>query len=81
MKSTGLSDFLKNNKIDQVFIVGLATDYCVKFTAFDAVAEGFETYVFIDGTKAVNLQPGDYEKAIRQMQTKGIKILESSEIK
>jgi nicotinamidase/pyrazinamidase len=80
LKSTGLSEFLKDNKVGQVFIVGLATDYCVKFTAFDAVSEGFETYVIIDGTKAVNLQAGDYEKAIRQMQTKGIKILESSEI-
>ena len=80
LKSTGLSDFLRDNNVTQVYIAGLATDYCVKFTAFDAASEGFQTFVIVDGTRAVNIHPGDYEKAIQQMLANGIKVLKSDEI-
>jgi len=80
LKATGLVDYLREIKVDGVFIVGLATDYCVKFTALDAVAEGFETYVIEDGTKAVNLQPGDDNNAIKEMKQAGVKIISSSEL-
>jgi nicotinamidase/pyrazinamidase len=77
---TGLNDYLKNVKVTQVFIVGLATDYCVKFTAIDAVESGFETTVIADATRAVNLQKGDYEKALDEMRTKGVRVALSNSI-
>lgn len=71
-KSTGLSACLKNLKAGEVTIVGLATDYCVKFTALDAVAEGFKTTLVPDATRAVNLQPDDFDKAVREMADAGV---------
>jgi nicotinamidase/pyrazinamidase len=80
LKSTGLGDYLKANNVDEVYIVGLATDYCVKFTALDSVAEGFKTYVIADGTRAVNLQPDDYDKAIIEMTETGVKVIDSTDL-
>ncbi len=60
--------------------MGLALDYCVKFTAMDARDLGFETFLVVDATRAVNLSPKDGENAIREMQEKGIKIILSQEI-
>lgn len=80
LKSTGLGDYLKANYVDEVYIVGLATDYCVKFTALDSVAEGFKTYVIADGTRAVNLQPDDYDKAIMEMTETGVKVIDSRDL-
>lgn len=80
LKSTGLSEYLKDNRIDKVFIVGLATDYCVKFTALDSVQEGFKTFVIEDAVRAVNLKPGDSEKAFQVMVDSGVRIISSDEI-
>ena len=79
-KDTGLNDYLKTKNVTEVFIVGLATDYCVKFTAIDAAECGFKTSVIADATRAVNLQPNDGEKALEEMRQKGIHILNSSDI-
>ena len=80
LKSTGLGDYLKANNVDEVYIVGLATDYCVKYTALDSLEEGFETYVIADGTRAVNLQPDDYDRAIKEMTEAGVKIIDSRDL-
>jgi nicotinamidase/pyrazinamidase len=80
-KSTGLSDYLKSLEVNEVYIAGLAADYCVKFTALDAVQENFRTHLFIDATRAVNLQADDFEKAIQAMKEKGVDILKSPDIK
>lgn len=77
---TGLGDFLKEKGIKTVFVAGLALDYCVKFTALDAVSLGFETYLIADATRAVNLQPTDGELAIREMESAGVKIIKSNEL-
>ena len=79
-KSTGLDQYLKNLGVQQVYVVGLATDYCVKFTATDAAELGFETIVIRDATKAVNLREGDDERAFEEMKSKGIQVLNSSEL-
>lgn len=79
-KATGLGDYLKAKGVTKVFLVGLATDYCVKFSALDAVALGFETYVVVDACRGVNLQPQDVEQALVEMQQKGVKLLNSSEV-
>ncbi|MTI30336.1 bifunctional nicotinamidase/pyrazinamidase [Xanthovirga aplysinae] len=70
-KSTGLSEFLKERNIDQVVVVGLATDFCVKYTALDALKEGFKTTIVKEATRAVNLNVQDYEKAIAEIEQKG----------
>ncbi len=80
-KSTGLAGYLKSHGVEEVYISGLAADYCVKFTALDALKEDFKTFLFIDATRAVNLQADDFEKAIREMKNKGVHILKSTDFK
>jgi nicotinamidase/pyrazinamidase len=77
-KATGLGDFLKNKGVTEVYILGLAQDYCVKYTALDAVDLGFTTYVITDGTRPVNLHATDGENALREMQSKGVHLIHSS---
>jgi nicotinamidase/pyrazinamidase len=72
---TGLSSYLKENGVDEIYVCGLATDYCVKFTVLDGISEGFKTYLFSDATKAVNIHPNDYELAIKEMKKAGVSIL------
>jgi nicotinamidase/pyrazinamidase len=79
-KDTGLNEFLKDLHVDEVYVVGLATDYCVKYTAMDAAELGFRTYVISDATKAVNLHKDDSETALREMREKGISIIDSESI-
>ncbi len=79
-KTTGLSTYLKNEGIKTVFVMGLATDYCVKFTTFDAIDEGFDTYLIVDGCRGVELNPGDVSAALEQMQSVGVKCVQSDKI-
>jgi nicotinamidase/pyrazinamidase len=71
---TGLDDLLRRRGVERVVVVGLATDYCVKETALDAVGHGFPTTVLTDAIRAVDLQPGDGEGAIEAMRAAGIKM-------
>jgi len=77
-QATGLDDFLKEQGVDTVSIMGLATDYCVKFTALDAADLGLNTKLILDGCRGVDLQPGDSAQAIDEMMTRGIEIIEST---
>ena len=79
-KSTGLGDYLKHEKVTDVYLAGLATDYCVKYSALDAVHLGFKTHVIIDGCRGVELKPGDTKKAIEEMRKAGVEILTSDEL-
>lgn len=72
---TGLEDFLRYHDIQLVEIVGLALDYCVKFTALDAVNAGFVTCLHFNGTKAVNVKPDNSKNAIYDMLERGVTIL------
>ena len=78
--SANLAAFLKKEKVDELYVAGLATDYCVKATALDADKNGFETFVVEDAVAAVNVKPGDGEKALKQMSRAGITLISSSEI-
>jgi len=60
--------------------MGLATDYCVKATALDARELGFETWVIEDGSRAVELRPGDGDRALAEMRAAGVTIVESGAI-
>lgn len=76
-KATGLGDFLKARGVTDLFIAGLATDYCVKFTSLDAVPLGFRTHVIADACRGVNLQPGDVAAAIAEMKQAGVQVADS----
>jgi nicotinamidase/pyrazinamidase len=72
---TELEALLREHGAERVVIVGLATDYCVKATALDAVALGFETIVLAAATAAVNLDPDDGDRAIQEMSAAGVLVL------
>lgn len=69
-----LADYLKENGVKKVTVVGLALDYCVKSTAIDAHNLGFASTVLLDGTRAVNVNPDDGDKAIAEMKSLGITV-------
>lgn len=73
-QSTGLHDFLQAQGVTAVTIMGLATDYCVKYTALDAASLGYTTTVVREGCRAVNLDPQDEEKAYQEMIAAGITV-------
>lgn len=73
--STDLERILHENNIENVVVVGLATDYCVKATAIDAAEKGFKTTVLSRGIAAVNLKPDDGEKAISLMKSAGVEVV------
>ena len=70
-KPTHLEALLRKRGIERVAIVGLATDYCVKETALDALRLGFATTVLREGVRAVNLHPGDGERALEEIRAAG----------
>ena len=72
-KGMGFAKLLGLMKITELYIGGLATDYCVKFTAFDALKQGYKVKVLIDAVKGVDLKSGDSQKAISQIVKKGAK--------
>jgi len=73
--STGLESLLRDESITHVVVLGLATDYCVKETALDAVRLGFSTTLLADGIRAVNLSPGDGDRAVANMVTAGVVVV------
>jgi nicotinamidase/pyrazinamidase len=78
--STGLADYLRAQSVTTIYIAGLATDYCVKYTALDAAHLGFRTHVIADACRGVNLQPGDSDAALAAMKAAGVKIIRSISI-
>ncbi|HVI03185.1 MAG TPA: bifunctional nicotinamidase/pyrazinamidase [Enhygromyxa sp.] len=79
-KATGLAEWLRERDVTSVVVCGLALDYCVKFTALDARSLGFETAVVRDASRAVNLQPGDDERALDELRAAGVAIVESKQL-
>jgi len=71
---TELEDALRAARVDSVIVVGLATDYCVKATALDAVRLGFRTAVLTDAIAAVDLQPGDGDRALEELRAAGVEL-------
>lgn len=79
-RETGLGDYLKERDVAEVYILGIATDYCVKFTALDAVGLGFKTFLIEDACRGVDLNPGDIKKAIHEMQQAGVVITNTNAV-
>ncbi len=79
-RSTGLAEYLQEQKVGQVYVMGLATDYCVRATVLDALKEGLDTTLIIDGCRGVELQNGDIDRALNEMQNAGAKIARSEAV-
>lgn len=75
IRATGLGDYLRAEGVDEVAVLGLATDYCVRFTALDAVGLGFRTKLVVEGCRAVNLAEGDDARALAAMRAAGVEIV------
>lgn len=75
-----LDAVLKANGVKTVYIVGLATDYCVRATALDALRLGYETYAITDAMRAVNVEPNDGAKALDELQHHGAQLITSDEL-
>ncbi|HHG86158.1 MAG TPA: bifunctional nicotinamidase/pyrazinamidase [Bacteroidetes bacterium] len=76
--ATGLGDYLKGKDVTALYVCGLATDFCVKFTALDAVSLGFQTFLIEDACRGVGLSPDDIPNALAEMKAAGIHLLHSS---
>ncbi len=80
-KSTGLGDYLRGRGATDLYVLGLATDYCVKFTALDAVRLGFRTFLVQDGSRGVELRAGDVARALDEARHGGVEVVQSSDVR
>jgi nicotinamidase/pyrazinamidase len=71
---TDLAEYLRDRGVKRVLVAGLATDYCVRATALDAIHEGFETTVLTDAVAAVDVEPGDGERALAEVRDAGARL-------
>jgi nicotinamidase/pyrazinamidase len=79
-RATGLGQYLRQKGVGTIYILGLATDYCVRFTTLDARQLGFDTYVIEDGCRGVELNPGDVDRALQVMHEAGVHITKSDAV-
>src|SRR4029450_828099 len=79
-RATGLGDFLKARGVTEVYVMGLATDYCVKWTALDAVDLGLIVWLITDGCRGVNLAPGDVDRTLLELQARGVRLVDSGHL-
>ena len=79
-RATGMGDFLLDQGVQEVYVLGLATDYCVKFTALDAIDLGLKTNLIVDGCRGVDLKAGDVDAAILEMESSGVVVMSSEEL-
>lgn len=79
-QGTGLIEWLRAEGVTEVAVVGLATDYCVKFTALDALGQGLRTLVITDACRGVNLAPGDVETALQDLACAGARLVTTAEV-
>ena len=80
-RATGLGDYLKQRDVTAVYVCGLATDYCVKYSALDACQLGFKARVIVDACQGINLAPGDVDLAIEEMRATGAAIVQTRELR
>lgn len=78
LKSTGLADYLRNKDVTEVYLAGLAADYCVYYSAKDALQEGFKAYIIEDATRAISAE--GFEKAKAHIKAGGGEMVQSSSL-
>jgi len=74
-EGTGLEQVLRSHDVDRVVVCGLALEYCVRATCLDAVAAGFGATLLVDGTRPVEVEAGDGERALEELRAAGVEIL------
>ena len=79
-KDTGLAAFLEQRCAEELVVLGLATDYCVKATVLDALGLGFGVTVVRDGCRSVEVAEGDGERAFKEMRSAGARVIPSAEL-
>ena len=80
-RETGMNSYLYDRDEElTLYIMGLATDYCVKYTAIDAAKLGYNTNVILDGCRAVNINPKDYNEAVEKIKSFKIKMVNSQDL-
>jgi NAD+ synthase (glutamine-hydrolysing) len=80
-KATDIDQYLRERAVQEVYIAGLATDYCVHRSALDAVKAGFKTFVVLDACRGIDKPSGRVQKALDEMRAAGVTVLNSSEVK
>lgn len=78
--SADLENVLRQKQVTELYVTGLATDYCVRASALDAVKKGFRTFVVTDAVEAVNVNPDDGQKSLDEMRKAGVQLIVSSDI-
>jgi len=79
-RHTGLAHYLEERSIKDIYLLGLALDYCVKYSALDARQLGLNTHVILDGCRGIELEHGDISRALEEMKRDGTAILKSSDL-
>ena len=77
--ATGLTGYLKALNIKTLFVTGLATDFCVKWSAIDAINEGFEVYLVEDAVRGIDLD-NSVDSALKEMKLNGIKLTNTAHV-
>jgi len=80
LQDTGLAAYLRKCDVDELFVCGLATDYCVMATVLDALDLDFSVTVIEDGCRAVDARPGDGERALIRMRQAGARVVDSGQV-
>jgi nicotinamidase/pyrazinamidase len=80
LRHTGLAHYLETRGIKDVYMMGLALDYCIKYSVLDARQLGLNTYVIVNGCRGIDLEPGDIARALEEMKRAGAVLLRSSEL-
>ena len=79
-ENSDLARILRDHDVDELYVCGLATDYCVRASAIDACAEGFAVTVVVDAVRGVEVEEGDSERALQDMREAGASIATSDEV-
>ena len=80
-QDTGLGELLRERGVERLFVAGLATDYCVKSSVLDALRLGFDVTVVEDAVRGVDVEPGDSQKALEEMEAAGAELASSTDVK
>jgi len=80
-QNTKLDELLRGRGVSRVIVTGLATDYCVKATALDALTRGYEVWVVREAVRGVDVRPGDSQRALDEIRAKGGKVVSLEEAK
>ena len=79
-RHTGLAHFLEKRGIKDIYLIGLALDYCVKYSTLDASDLGLNAHVIVDGCRGIELEPDDVDRALDEMKRAGAVLLKSTEL-